>query len=107
MSSVEQAISSSTSNTQLIINALADYTNITGIDLSTNSFAAKLELSNSSEGILQLLQEREKAFKEYRDGSRRLIYNLSSTVRVLQTFSGILGEVVSLVSVSSYESFNL
>jgi hypothetical protein len=95
MSSAGQATSSSTSNSQLIIDALADYTNITGIDLSKNSFAAELELSNSPQGIiLQSLQEREKAFEEYRDGNRRLIDCLSSTVSVLQAFSGILGEVV-------------
>jgi hypothetical protein len=94
MSSAGQATSSSTSSSQLIIDALADYTNITGIDLSRNPFAAKLEHSNSPQGILQLLQERETAFKEYRDGDRGLIDRLSSTVSILQAFSGILGEVV-------------
>jgi len=93
MSSAEKA-TSSTSNSQLIIDALADYTKITGIDLSKNSFAAELELSNSSQDILQLLQEREKAFEEYRDGNQRLIDCLSSTMSVLQAFSGIVGEVV-------------
>jgi len=33
----------------LIIDALADYANITGIDLSMNPFAAMLEESNSPE----------------------------------------------------------
>jgi hypothetical protein len=82
----------------LIIDALADYAKITGIDLSKNPFAAALEQSNSPEAILQLLQGREKAFKEYRDGNRRLISCLSPAVKVLQAFSGILGEAVSLVS---------
>jgi cell shape-determining protein MreC len=94
MSSAAQATSSSTSNSQLIIDALAHYTNITGIDLSKNSFAAKLELSNSPQDILQLLQQREKAFKEYRDGNQRLMDSLNSTVSILQPFSRILGEVV-------------
>jgi fungal STAND N-terminal Goodbye domain len=102
MSSTGQAISSgtSTSNTQLIIDALADYAKITGVDLSKNPFAAALEQSNSPEAILELLQEREKAFKEYREGNRRLIICLSPAVKVLQAFSGILGEAVSLVSVT-------
>jgi hypothetical protein len=91
---------SSTSNIQLIVNALADYAKITGIDLSRNSFAAALEQSNSPEAILQLLEGREKAFKEYRDGSRRLIRFLSPAVKVLQAFSGILGETVGPVTVS-------
>ena len=91
---------SSTSNIQLIIDALADYAKITGIDLSNNPFAATIEQSNSPEAILELLQEREKAFKEYRDGNRRLITCLRPAVDVLQAFSGILGEAVSLVSVA-------
>src|ERR1700761_2899296 len=97
MSSTGQA-TSSTSNFQLITDALADYAKITGIDLSQNPFAAVLEQSNSPEAILQLFQARENAFKEYRDGNRRLISCLSPAVKVLQAFSGILGEAVSMVS---------
>ena len=97
MSLTGQATSSS-SNAQLIIGALADYSKETGIDLSNNPFATALEQSNSPEAILQLLQQREKAFKEYRDGNRRLINCLSPAIKVLQAFSGILGEAVSLVS---------
>jgi hypothetical protein len=83
----------------LIINAaLADYTKITGTDLSETPFAAAIERSNSLEAILQLLQDREKAFKEHREGNRRLINCLSPAVSVIQAFSGILGEAVSLVS---------
>ena len=100
MSSTGQATSStsSTSNIQLIINALADYTKITGVDLSKNPFAATIEQCNSPEAILELLQERENSFKEYRDNNRRLINCLTPAVRVIQTFSGILGEAVTLVS---------
>jgi hypothetical protein len=100
MSSAEQATSStpSTSNIRLITHALEKYTKITGKDLSKNPFAAALEQSDSPEAILELLQEREKAFKEYREGSRRLINCLSPVVSVLQAFSGILGEAVDLVS---------
>ena len=97
MSSTGQG-TSSTSNTQLIINALADYARITGIDLSSSPFAALLEQSNSPDAILELLQARENAFKEYRDGNRRLITCLGPAVKVLQAFSGILGEAASLVS---------
>ena len=100
MSSTAQETSStsSTSNIQLITNALADYAKITGVDLSNNPFAAAIEQSNSPEAILGLLQEREKAFKEYRDNNRRLINCLSPAVKVIQAFSGILGEAVTLVS---------
>jgi len=90
--------SSSTSNIQLITDALIDYTKTTGIDLSKNPFAAAIEQANSPGAILELLQEREKAFKDYREGNRRLISCLSPAVNVIQALSGILGSAVSLVS---------
>jgi len=89
------------SNYQPIIDALADYADRTGIDLSTNPFAHKLQDSSSPDAILELLYDREKAFKEYRNGSWRLIRRLSPAVRVLHTFSGVLGESVSLVRFSA------
>jgi len=98
MSSTGQT-TSSTSNLQLIVDAaLADYINVTGTDLSKTPFATAIERSTSPEAILQLLQEREKAFKEHREGNRGLINSISPAVRVIQAFSGILGEGVSLVS---------
>ena len=98
MSSTGQATSStsSTSNIRLITDALVDYTNITGIDLSENPFAAAIERANSPAAILELLQEREKEFKDYREGNRRLISCLSPAVNVIQAFSGILGEAISV-----------
>ena len=96
MSSIGQA-TSSISNIQLFIEALADYAKITGIDLARSPFAVALEQSNSPEAILQLLHAREKAFKEYRDSDRRLISRLSPAVKILQAFSGILGEAAGLV----------
>jgi hypothetical protein len=89
---------SSTSNTQLITDALVDYAKTTGIDLSENPFAAAIERANSPGAILELLQEREKAFKDYREGNRRLISCLSPAVNTIQAFSDVLGEAVSLVS---------
>jgi hypothetical protein len=97
MSSTGQP-TSSTSILQSIIDALADYTKVTGIDLSKNPFADAIKRSNSPEDILELLQEREKSFKDYRDTNRRLISCLRPAVNVIQAFSGILGEAVSLVS---------
>jgi len=82
----------------MITDALVDYARITGIDLSKNPFAAAIERETSPGAILELLQEREKAFKDYRQGNRRLISCLSPAVNVIQTFSGILGEVTNLVS---------
>jgi hypothetical protein len=86
------------SNFQLVVNALADYANLTGVDLSNNPFVEKLQRCNTPDAILCLLQERENAFKEYREGSRSLIKSISPAVRVLHAFSGVLGEAVGLVS---------
>lgn len=85
------------SNYQLIIDALGDYAKHTGIDLSNNPFAEKLDFSTSPDAILELLQERHKAFREFRDDSNFLNW-LSPTVHVLQAFAGILGAASSLVS---------
>ena len=101
MSLTEQA-TSSRSNFQLITDALADYAKLTGIDLSNSPFAQRLELSNSPQAIVELLEEREKAFKQYRDRNQRLISCISPAVEVLHAFSGTLGEVVGLVSSTRY-----
>jgi soluble cytochrome b562 len=100
MSSTVQATSSSSSssNIQLITDALLEYANITGIDLSKNPFATAIEHANSSGAILELLQEREKEFKDYREGNQRIISCLRPAVNTIQAFSGILGEAISLVS---------
>ena len=89
------------SNFQLIMDALADYADQTGIDLSQNPFVEKIQESNTPEAALELLQEREKSFKEYRDENRRLISCLSPAVRVLHAFSRTIGEAISLVSIVS------
>ena len=90
---------SSTSNIHSIIDAaLADYTRLTGTDLSKTPFATALEQSNSPEAVLQLLHEREKAFKEYREDDRKLINCLSPAVKILHAFSDIVGEAISQVS---------
>ena len=99
--SSDQRVISPTENVKLVINALADYAKQTGKDLSSNPFADKFQQSNSPEDILQLLEDRERAFKDYREGNRRLINCLNPAVKVLYAFSGILGEAASLVSQSS------
>ena len=97
MSSTGQA-TSPFENVKLIFNALADYAKETGVDLSKNPFAAQLEQLMSPEDILRLLEEREKSFKEYREGNRRLTNFLNPIVKVLHGFSGILSEAAGLVS---------
>ena len=88
----------SSSNFQFLLDALADYAKQTGIDLTKNPFAVHLQSCDSPYAILQLLQENAKAFKDYRDGNRKLIDCLSPVVHILHAFSGILDEATSLVS---------
>ena len=88
----------STSTIHSIIDAaLADYIKLTGTDLSKTPFAIALEQSNSLEAVLQLLHEREKTFKEYREDDRKLIKCLSPAVKVVQAFSNVIGEAVGQV----------
>jgi len=99
MSSTGQA-TSSTSNLQLIIDgALADYTKITGTDLSKTPFATTIQQLNSPEAILQLLHEREKSFREYHEGNWKLMNCLTQIVKVSQELSGNLGEAVNQTEV--------
>ena len=97
MSSTGQ-VTSPFENVKLIINALADYAKATGVDLSKNGFAAKLEQLQTPEDILQLLESQEGAFDEYREGNRRLLKLLNPAVKVLHGFSGVLSEAAGLVS---------
>ena len=88
----------SPSNLQLITDALADYARRMGIDFSQNPFVDELQRSDTPDAILEILQQWEKAFINYREGNRTLINCFSPAVRVLHVFSGMLGEAVSLVS---------
>jgi hypothetical protein len=92
-----------TSGFPIIIDAaLQEYTKQTGIDLTQNPFALKIQHSDSPDGVLGLFQEREKEFKEYRDGNRKLINCLKPVVQVLHALSGVLGETISIVSLTSF-----
>ena len=67
------------SNFQLIIDALANYANQTGINLSNNPFADKLQLSNSPDAIIELLHDREKAFKAVQPVPSRMVIGFHCT----------------------------
>ena len=98
MSSTGQA-TPSTFDFQLIFDAaLVDYTKITGTDLSKTPFATAVQQSNSPEAVLELLHEREKSFKEYREGNRKLISCLTPAVKVFRALSNVLGNAVNQVS---------
>jgi hypothetical protein len=89
----------SSANFQSILDAALDsYARQTGIDLTKHPSADKLQSCHSPEDIIQLLSERETAFKDYRDKYRNLIDRLCPVVKVVQSLSSVLGEAAGLVS---------
>lgn len=97
MSSTQYTVTP-TSNFQLITKALHDYAKQTGINLAKHPSAEQLELVDSPDAILRIFQEKEKAFKEYRDRNQTLINCLRPAVQTLHAFSGVVGEAANLVS---------
>jgi fungal STAND N-terminal Goodbye domain len=89
----------STPNFESILNAALDsYAKQTGIDLTKHPSANKLQNCSSPNDVLQILSERESAFKDYRDQYRNLINRVRPVVQVVHALSAILGEMASLVS---------
>ncbi|KAH9962532.1 hypothetical protein BGW80DRAFT_1255584 [Lactifluus volemus] len=73
----------SSSNHRLILDTLDDYARQTGIDLTKNPFTYQFQNCVSPRAILDLLEERAMAFKEYREGNRNLIRWLNPIVQAL------------------------
>ena len=92
-------ITTSSSNFQSILDAALDsYTKQTGIDITKHPSADKLQNIHSSKDVVQLLLERETAFKDHRDKYHKLIDCLRPIVQVVHAFSGSIGEVAGPVS---------
>ena len=88
--------SSSSSNFRLIIDAALDnYKEQTGIDLTMNELGDRLQ---HPDGVLEIFQEREKQFKDYRHRNRKFINFIKPAVQVLHALSDTLGEAIILVS---------
>ncbi len=89
----------SSTSFQLILDAaIADYAKQIGVDPAKHRFADWLQTSHSPDDVLKLLEDKASEFKDYREGSRKLISCLKPVVNVIHAFSGVLGEAVSLVS---------
>jgi len=78
--------------------ALDSYAEQTGIDLVDQASADRFGRCDTSEDVLQLLQERETAFKDFRNTNRKLINCLRPVVQVIHSLSGIFTEIAGLVS---------
>jgi hypothetical protein len=96
----------SSSNFQLVVDALADYANQTGIDLTKHPFANQIHNCDSVDAILQLLQDKASQFRAYRDEHRKLINCLNPVVQLLYAVSGTLGEALVLVSLQNQSTFS-
>ena len=83
---------------ELITDAFDDYTKQVGIDLTKNPFAEAVEACDSPNAVLELLQEKVHAFKDYRDGNRTLLNWLNAVVLLVHGFSGVIGPAISCVS---------
>jgi len=101
------SIANSSSNLQSILDAaLSEYAKQTGIDLATHPSAQTLQNCNSADAILDLLGDKTKQFRAYRDGNRKLINCLKPVVQVLHAVSGILGEAAAMVSLANQLIFS-
>ncbi len=88
----------STSFQPILDAALADYSKQVGIDLANHPLADSLRSCGSPDDVLELLEDRAKEFKDFRDGNRKLLNWLSPVVKVVHTLSAVLGASITLVS---------
>ncbi|KAH9962413.1 hypothetical protein BC827DRAFT_219833 [Russula dissimulans] len=83
---------------QSILDAACDsYAKQTGVELAKHPSADKLQNCRSSEDVLQILLERETAFKDYRDKHRKFLDRLRPIVQVVHKISAHFGKVADFV----------
>jgi hypothetical protein len=85
---------------EILDKALDDYREQIGVELDKHPFANELRGRDSPDEILKLLEVKANVFKTYRDGNRKLINWLSPVVKVISTLSGVIGQAVSVGSIS-------
>lgn|ERR1700730_14708498 len=83
----------------LFQSALEEYEKETGINLNQHPLAVRLDHCDSVESITAALQEQAQAFREFREGNRKIIMLLQNAVQALHKVSGManLGESVGFV----------
>ena len=84
--------------------ALREYSQKTGKDITTDPLTARLRDCNTSDAVLDILQEQAHAFDQYRNGDWKvqLMRRLKPTVDILIRLStgGVLGEGIGLVRIN-------
>ncbi|KAH9023529.1 hypothetical protein EDB83DRAFT_2320148 [Lactarius deliciosus] len=100
MSSPSQTAASSTNFKSVFDTALAqalvEYKKKTGKDLRAHQLAHELETCESVNAVLNILRNQAKAFEQ--PGDQKLMKWIDPLVHVLYTFSGALGDGVSLAA---------
>lgn len=77
--------------------ALVEFTNQTGKDLATHPLTSKLENCKSADDILLVLREQAKAFREFREGNKKLMKILEPIVNVVCSLSLAFADGIGLV----------
>lgn len=98
---MSSTILSSSSASFILNNALQDYTQQTGVDLTKYDFANQIECCGSPYEVLWLLRDKAEKFEEYRDGNHKLIDWITPVIHV---FAGFLEEATSIGSTRSTQS---
>jgi hypothetical protein len=102
MSSSTPQLNSAFLNFQSLFDAaLREYREKTGKDIETDPLTARLLHCDSSDAVLEILQEQAHAFNQFRNGDWKvkLMRRLKPTVNILLglSTSGVFGEGIGLV----------
>ncbi len=103
MSTSNRIIDRSTANFTAIFEAASnEYKTLTKQDLGRHPLAAALENCSSPDSVLKIFRTQAQAFDKFCNGDDKLMAMLTPIVHILFTFSGTLGEGVSLVRIQSF-----
>ena len=70
----------------------SEYKKMTGNDLLNNTFAKELQSCHSVEAVLDIIQHQAEEIDKFRDGDKKLMKWIGSSVRVLCMISVTIGE---------------
>jgi len=76
--------------------ASRQYKAMTGEDITTHPYAAKLERWDSVDAVLEVFQSQVQAFNEFRKGNKKLMEWLHPVVHTLIAVCGPLGDAVGV-----------
>jgi hypothetical protein len=99
MSSSSLTLQSSSPFKSILDAALIEYKTKTGNDLTNNPLAKELQVCESAEAVLDIIQREAKAFDKFKDGDRRLMKWIGPSVDVLYAISGTLGQGIGIVRI--------